>query len=674
MQQRAAEDLRSAVVSGLQDSGFEVSGAHCYVTPRRLALVIDDVPAQSPASCEERKGPRIDAPAKAIEGFLKAAGVTLDACDIASGKKGEYYLARIEKPGVPAGEVIAALIPDVIRKFPWPKSMRWGTGKLRWVRPLHSILCVYDGQPIPFSIEGIKAGNTTCGHRFMAPDTITVSAFADYRSKLQDQFVMLDFQERADFITAEAEKLARSKRLQLIRDDALVREVAGLVEWPVVLAGEFDKGYLSVPPEAVITSIRSHQKCFCLKKKSGPLANHYLLVSNLIARDGGRKIVAGNNRVISARLSDAKFFWDSDRKIKLKDRLPALKKVTFHARLGNQMERAGRLEKLAGKIAAHIEADKENTELAARLAKADLVTGMVGEFPELQGIMGCYYAREEGLDEDIATAIRDHYKPLGPADTVPAGKVAKAVALADKIDMLTGFWAIDEKPTGSKDPYALRRAALGVIRILIEDGLRLPLKVMFEAGFKLHQHNHDEGFADSFSSQELLTFFAGRLKVYLRDHGARHDLIDAVFALGDQDDLCMIVKRVEALAQFLKTDDGQNLLAGVRRAVNILRIEEKKDGVTFTGNPLQNLLVLGEEKDLHRAITAANARTINAIKAEDFTAAMHAIAALRGPVDAFFDKVTVNADDPNFRENRLKLLNRIREVTATVADFSKIEG
>ena len=683
MQARAGDDLRKSVVSGLEDAGLEISGARSFVTPRRLVLVIDDVPEKTPDICDERKGPRVDAPERAIEGFLKSAGVGLDECEIREDKKGRFYVAKINRRGGASRDVIAGLVPIVIQKFPWPRSMRWGSGTLRWVRPLHSILCVYDGKTVSFDVEGIASGNTTSGHRFMAPDRIAVSDFAGYRQALSDQFVMLDAAERVDFILREAQKLAASKRLQLIEDEGLLREVAGLVEWPVVLMGEFDEDFLAVPPEAVITTIKSHQKCFCLTSKSGKLANRYILVSNLIARDGGRKIVAGNNRVIAARLSDAKFFWEQDRKTRLEDRLDDLEKITFHAKLGNQRERVDRLEKLAGEIAAIIGADVKKTKTAARLAKADLVTGMVGEFPELQGVMGGYYAREEGLDEDIATAISDHYKPQGPSDEVPENKVAQAVALADKLDTLVGFWAIDEKPTGSKDPYALRRAALGVIRIVLEKENRINLLALLTTHYQDAlplELTTEPGSEDTPNSikyppvNDLLSFFADRLKVYMRDQGVRHDLIDAVFALGDQDDLLMIVKRVEALAAFLETDDGANLLAGVKRAVNILRIEEKKDGRRHEGNPLQNLLVIGEEKELHRAITAANAKTINAIKDEDFTTAMSAIAALRAPVDAFFDKVTVNADDPNFRENRLRLLNRIREVTMTVADFSRIES
>jgi glycyl-tRNA synthetase beta chain len=743
MQVRASEDLKKLITDGLVEAGLTYEGAEAHVTPRRLALCVSGLGTATPDIREERKGPRTDAPEQAIQGFLKSAGVTLDDCEVQEDKKGSFYVARIEKPGRATTDVIADLVPDVIRKFPWPKSMRWGAGQLRWVRPLQSILCLFDGQIVAFGVDGIEAGNVTRGHRFMGPEAFTVSDFEDYETKLKAHHVMLRTDERMDTIRASAKDLAFAKGLELIEDEALLAETAGLVEWPVVLMGEFDKAFLDVPPEVIITSIKSHQKCFSLSTRQGGkrdrapagqaapaeasgdsqtavseinLSNHFMLVSNLIAKDSGQKIVEGNNKVIAARLSDAKFFWELDRKTKLEDRLDDLEKITFHAKLGTQRERVARIEALAGEIAEIIGADVEQSKLAARLAKTDLVTEMVGEFPELQGLMGSYYARAEGLDDAVADAIRDHYKPQGPSDEVPAGKVSQAVALADKIDTLVGFWAIDEKPTGSKDPYALRRAALGVIRIVLEGELRLKLTDQLLNSFmretsidgsgigegdgsgygfggttnffiEFAQLASGAGFGGPESekkafwrnearllSDDLLAFFADRLKVYLRDSGARHDLIDAVFSLGNQDDLLMIVKRVEALSDFLATDDGQNLLAGVKRASNILKIEEKKDGREFSGQPDVKLLVKGEEKDLQRAVSAAEANAKKAVAEEDFTAAMRHIAKLRGPVDAFFDKVTVNDNDPSYRENRLKLLNRIREATLAVADFSKIEG
>ena len=689
MQQRAAQDLRKLVTDGLVEAGLTYEGAEAHVTPRRLVLCVTGLPVSTPDIRDERKGPRTDAPEQAIQGFLKSAGVTLDQCDVVEDpKKGSFYVARIDKPGRDTTEVIATLVPDVIRKFPWPKSMRWGSGSLRWVRPLQSILCLFDGEIVAFDVDGIEAGRTTRGHRFMGPEAFTVADFEDYETKLKAHHVMLRTDERMDSIRADAKELAFARGLELIEDEALLAETAGLVEWPVVLMGEFDKSFLDVPPEVIITSIKTHQKCFSLKTKSQPISNHYILVSNLIAKDGGKKIVEGNNKVIAARLSDAKFFWEQDRKTKLEDRLPKLEQITFHAKLGTQRERVARIEALAGEIAQIIGADVEQAKLAAKLAKTDLVTEMVGEFPELQGLMGSYYARAEGLDDAVADAIRDHYKPQGPSDEVPAGKVAQAVALADKIDTLVGFWAIDEKPTGSKDPYALRRAALGVIRIVLEGELRLSLNDTIRLASKplkssvplvddepMVEGSHRSGSPNSTGMrQDLLAFFADRLKVYLRDSGARHDLIDAVFSLGNQDDLLMIVRRVEALSDFLATGDGQNLLAGVKRASNILRIEEKKDGTTYSGTPEKSQLVKGEEKALHLAVSQAEANARKAVEEEDFTAAMRHIAKLRAPVDAFFDNVTVNDSNPDYRRNRLILLNRIREATLAVADFSKIEG
>ncbi len=654
MQQKAADDLRQIVTNALVGQGLTYEGAQAHGGARRLVLSIEGLDAKAADVNEERKGPRTDAPQPAIDGFLKSTGLSLDQLKVQDDKKGQFYLAVMRKPGRAATEIIAEIVPDTIRKFPWPKSMRWGSGSLRWVRPLHSIICTFDGEVVPFEIEGIRSGNTTRGHRFMGPQSIEVRRFEDYALKLSRAFVIVDAAARVETIRTEARNLAFAQGLELIEDEGLLKETAGLVEWPVVLMGSFDESFLSVPPEVIATSIKTHQKCFALRNAmTGRLANRYLLVSNLVARDGGRTIIEGNNKVIAARLSDARFFWDQDRKAKLSDWASKLDAITFHAKLGSQGERVTRIERLAAEIARTIGADAEKAMLAARLSKADLVTGMVGEFPELQGLMGRYYALDQGVDPDVADAIRDHYKPVGPSDSIPVSRVGQAVALADKLDTLTGFWSIDEKPTGSKDPYALRRAALGVIRIILDKGLRLPL---------------------AFCGEDLLAFFADRLKVHLKEQGARHDLIDAVFALGNQDDLVMIVKRVEALSTFLETDDGKNLLAGVKRAANILRIEEKKDGVTHDGDVHISQLIKGEEKALHSAITQAVGQARRAVEQEDFEGAMAAIAKLRAPVDAFFEHVTVNDKDATFRENRLRLLNRIRAATAEVADFSKIEG
>ena len=675
MQAKAAEDLRTLITNGLVDAGLTYEGAQVHATPRRLVLSVEGLNTKAADTREERKGPRTDAPKPAIDGFLKSTGLKLEELTVQDDKKGKFYLATIKKAGRATTEVVAELVPDVIRKFPWPKSMRWGSGQLRWVRQLLSIICTFDGEVVPFEIEGIPSGNTTRGHRFLSTKMIEVKRFEDYAAKLQKAHVIVDATARAETIRAEAKNLAFALGLDMIEDEALLKEVAGLVEWPVVLMGEFDKNFLSVPPEVIVTTIKNNQKCFCLRDgKTGKLANKYLLVSNMVASDGGKTIVAGNNKVIAARLSDAKFFWDQDRKTKLEDLLPKLDNVTFHAALGSQSERVARLQSWADDLHKPCKADANAARLAAKLAKADLKTGVVEEFPELQGLMGKYYALAEGHPADVAQAIQDHYKPQGPSDRVPNEPVAITVALAEKLDTLVGFWAIDEKPTGSKDPFALRRAALGVIRILLENKLPLHLIPVFTAGLQLYKNQRGENFGGTFSGADLLTFFADRLKVYLKDQGARHDLIDAVFSLGGQDDLLMIVRRVEALSKFLETDDGKNLLSGVKRASNILKIEEKKDGASFSGAPNDKILVKGEEKALFTAVNQAEALARKAVAAEDFESAMKAIAKLRGPVDAFFEHVIVNDPNKDYRENRLKLLNRIRAATLAVADFSKIEG
>jgi glycyl-tRNA synthetase beta chain len=694
MQHKAADDLRQMVTGALVEAGLTYEGAQAHGGARRLVLSVEGLDARAADVAEERKGPRVDAPQAAIDGFLKSTGLRLDQLRIQDDRKGQFYLAVIRRPGRAATEIIAEVVPDTIRRFPWPKSMRWGAGSLRWVRPLKSIVCTFDGEVVPFEIDGIRSGNVTRGHRVMGAQVIAVRRFEDYAQKLYKEFVIVDAHARAETIRAEARNLAFAQGLELIEDEGLLKETAGLVEWPVVLMGSFDEGFLSVPPEVIATSIKNHQKCFALRSAmTGRLANRYLMVANMIARDGGKTIVEGNNKVIAARLSDAKFFWDQDRKVKLADWARKLDAITFHAKLGSQGERVKRIEALAGEIAKTIGADVDKAKLAARLAKADLVTGMVGEFPELQGLMGRYYALEEGIDADVADAIRDHYKPVGPSDTIPVSKVGQAVALADKLDTLVGFWAIDEKPTGSKDPYALRRAALGIVRTILEKQLRLNLRqAILSAHSNLADVIKDLATEQIHSTPpattirgslekaidivygDLRSFFADRLKVHLREQGARHDLIDAVFALGNQDDLLMIVKRVEVLSRFLDTDDGRNLLAGVKRASNILKIEEKKDGKRYDGDVQIIQLIKGEEKALHSAITLAVGQTRRAIEHEDFEGAMTALAKLRAPVDAFFEHVTVNDKDETFRENRLRLLNRIRAATQEVADFSKIEG
>jgi glycyl-tRNA synthetase beta chain len=724
MQARAAEDLRRSVTEGLKAQALEAGEAKAFATPRRLTLVVEGVPAKSPDISEERKGPRVNAPEQAIAGFVKSAGLgsIKEAQVVKDDKKGDFYVVKIDKPGRPAPEIVAEVVPAVAARFPWPKSMRWGSGRTQWVRPLHSVVCLLDGKVVPFAIEDVEAGRETRGHRFHGNAPFEVKGAADYVKGLRAHKVILDAAERARLIAEQARALAREHKLALVEDESLLAENAGLTEWPTVLMGTFDEAFLEVPAECLMLSMKQHQKCFSLKHpRSGKLANRFLLVSNLMPADGGKAIVAGNEKVIAARLSDARFFWEQDKKRPLDEMATALAGITFHEKLGSQRDRVERVAELAFQIAGAVDANKEDARRAAQLAKADLVSGMVGEFPELQGLMGRYYAEAAGAKPEIARAIELHYKPKGPNDTVPrvedGDAVAVAVALADKLDTLVGFWAIGEKPTGSGDPYQLRRAALGVIRIVLENDLRLPLiEVMGNHAATLWQATHpnvlpdmdlladntrarrtksepphsqsDETEAgkrlDSWYREtnklahDLLAFFADRLKVHLREKGARHDLIDAVFSLGGQDDLALIVRRVEALGEFLKTDDGANLLIGVRRAINIVRDEEKKDQRSYAGAADAALLREPQEKALYAAIQKVKKDTAGAINVENFAGAMRALAELRAPVDAFFDKVTVNVADGSdaaaLRANRLALLSEIRAATLTVADFSRIAG
>jgi glycyl-tRNA synthetase beta chain len=688
MQAKAADDLRRMVTDKLVAEGLVYEGAKAFVTPRRLALTVHGIPARQPDLKTERKGPKIGAPDAAVQGFLKATGLkSLDEANIQRDPKGDFYIALIEKPGRATLDVLAEILPVIVRTFPWPKSMRWGersarSGALTWVRPLHTIIATFgieteEPEVVKFAIDGIEAGQTTYGHRFMAPAAISVRRFDDYEAKLKAAKVVLDPQARKDIILADAKQLAFAQGFELVEDQVLLDEVSGLVEWPVVLMGSFDKEFLSIPGEVIRATIRNNQKCFVVSDpKTGRLTNKFILTANIEASDGGKAIIAGNERVIRARLSDAKFFYETDLKTKLEDRLPKFENIVFHEKLGTQAERIKRIERLAAEIAPLVGADAEKTARAARLAKADLLTEVVGEFPELQGLMGKYYALAQGEDASVATASEEHWKPQGPTDRVPSDPVSIAVALADKIDTLVGFWAIDEKPTGSKDPYALRRAALGVIRLIAENAIRLPIvKVATSAISGLLESGTKQALIDTQKlPADLLSFFADRLKVQLRDQGARHDLVDAVFALGGQDDLLMVIRRVEALGKFLDSDDGKNLLAGAKRASNILSIEEKKDKRTFDGAPDAALYTLDEEKALAKAIDQVKSEAGAAVAKEDFAAAMTAMAKLRPAVDAFFDKVKVNDDEPKVRENRLKLLNEIRAATRAVADFSKIEG
>ncbi|MCK1390687.1 glycine--tRNA ligase subunit beta [Bradyrhizobium sp. 1] len=682
MQAKAADDLRRMVTDKLVAEGLVYEGAKAFATPRRLALTVHGIPARQPDLKTERRGPKIGAPDVAVQGFLKATGLkSLDEAKIQRDPKGDFYIGLIEKPGRDAIEVLAEILPVIIRTFPWPKSMRWGArsgkpGSLSWVRPLHAITATFgleteEPDVVKFEVDGIETGQTTYGHRFMAPAAISVRRFEDYEAKLKAAKVILDPQARKDIIFADAKELTFAQGLELVEDQVLLDEVSGLVEWPVVMMGSFEAEYLAIPEEVIRATIRNNQKCFVVRDaKTGKLTNKFVLTANIEAPDGGKTIVAGNERVIRPRLSDAKFFYETDLKTKLEDRLPKFEQIVFHEKLGTQAERIKRIERLAAEIAPLVGADIAKAERAAHLVKADLLTEVVGEFPEVQGLMGKYYALAQGEDASVAAACEEHYKPQGPADRVPTDPISVAVALADKTDTLVGFWAINEKPTGSKDPYALRRAALGVIRLIAENNLRLSLmKVAASALAGLSVKSAD---AEKLPS-DLLAFFADRLKVQLREQGARHDLVDAVFALGGQDDLLMIIRRVEALGKFLESDDGKNLLAGIKRASNILGIEEKKDKRSFDGAPEAALYGLGEEKALAKAIGEVTAEASAAVAKEDFAAAMSAMAKLRPPVDAFFEKVRVNDDDAKVRENRLKLLNEIRSATRAVADFSKIQ-
>jgi glycyl-tRNA synthetase beta chain len=720
MQRQAAEDLKRLVTNALVERNLLYEGAQSFATPRRLALHVVGLPAAQPDLREERKGPRVGAPDTAIQGFLKSAGLKRieDATIETDPKKGQFYVAVIEKPGRETKDAIAEIIPLVVRSFPWPKSMRWGAASakpdaLRWVRPLRGIVCTlavpHDASEIvAFEIDGIKSGDTTWGHRFMAPAPIHVRRFDDYVHALQRAKVVLDAERRKAIILADAKNLAFARGLELIEDDGLLEEVAGLVEWPVALMGEFEPAFLDLPPEVIRATIRANQKSFVLRDGEDKLANKFILVSNLVAPDGGAAIAAGNGRVVRARLADARHFWQTDlaplpdaksKEAKpLDQRLEKLERVVFHQKLGTQGDRIARIVALARALAPKVGADPELAAPAAQLAKADLATEMVGEFPELQGLMGRYYAAAQGEEPSLAAAIEEHYKPQGPNDRVPTLPVSIAVALADKLDTLFGFWAIDEKPTGSKDPYALRRAALGVIRIVLDNRLRVSLVDLFAATRNAWKADGNKAVAqgveqwinqkqpesireivwaayDAYSGSLIRDFFADRLKVQLRNQGARHDLIDAVFALPSQDDLLLVVRRVEALGRFLDTEDGKNLLMGYRRAANILRAEEKKDGAgAFAGRHDPALLVLSAEKDLADTLAAAGAAARERASREDFEGAMRALATLRAPVDAFFLDVTVNADDADLRLNRLRLLNELREAMHGVADFSKVAG
>ncbi len=678
MQVRAAEELKRLATVGLEGAGLTWTGIQAHVTPRRLVLMVEGLPLAQPEVEDERRGPRVDAPPAAIEGFLRANGVTLDQCERRDTPKGAMWFVVLRRGGRPTTEVLVGLTRRFLDELTWPKSMHWGSGTFRWVRPLHHVLALFDGKPLVGEVEPEPHRRwvfsaLTFGHRFLAPAAFAVSSLEDYRSRLSAAHVMVDREQRKKTILTRARALAGAEGLTLRDDPELLEEVAGLVEWPVVLIGRIDDAFLDVPPEVLITAMRAHQRYFSLTRPDGSLAPRFIVVANTITVDGGRAVVAGNEKVLRARLSDAKFFWDHDRKVRLADRVPALKDVVFHAKLGSMEEKAVRLQTLAAHFAERIAgAEIGKARSAALLAKADLTTGMVGEFPELQGVMGRYYALHEGEDAEVADAIAQHYSPLGPSDACPTAPVAVAVALADKIDTLVGFFSIGEKPTGSRDPFALRRAALGVIRLIVENGLRLPLGTAIGQAEALYPAQR--GGAGS-AAAELLPFFADRLKVALREKGVRHDLIDAVFALGGEDDLVRLLARVAALGRFLATEDGADLLLAYRRAANIVRIEAKKDKRDGFGQPVEPArFAQDEETALYDALAAAHDGIAARLSAEDFEGAMTVLAGLRRPVDAFFDRVTVNAEDPALRHNRLALLSSIVAAMNEVAEFSKIEG
>jgi len=741
MQVRAADDLKRLVTERLAAARLGFDSIQAHSTPRRLMVVVDGLPTAQPTVRDERKGPRVGAPAAAIEGFLKAAGVeSLARCEQRDAGKGVFWFAVSERPGRPTAEVLPGLVAECLLALPWPKSMRWGNGAFAWVRPLHSVLAIFDGRPLAGGFypgagagygdgsgygggagagggygdgsgygggagagagdgygsgEGAGAaapavprligpgeeapagtlvfGAVTRGHRFLAPEPVTVASFGAYCQALERGKVVLDRERRKARIAEAAAALAAAEGLTVAADDALLEEVAGLVEWPVVLIGSIDQQFMSVPPEVLITSMRTHQKYFATLGPDGALAPRFIVVANMVTADGGQAVVAGNQRVLRARLSDARFFWDQDRKTLLRDRLGALKAIIFHARLGSLFDKVTRVQALCGRLAPLIGGSEPAlASHAALLAKTDLVTGMVGEFPELQGVMGRYYALAGGEPAAVAEAIAEHYKPLGPGDRCPSAPLSVVLALADKIDTLVGFFAIAERPTGSKDPYALRRAALGVIRLVLENGLRLHLGQVFAAAYEVYRV---PGLAAGpVVVGQLLEFIADRLKVVLRDQGVRHDLIDAVFALGGEDDLVRLLARVSALQGFLGSDDGANLLIAYRRASNIVRIEEKKDARVYEGAPDGALLAAGEERALVEALAHVAAEAGPRLAAEDFAGCMSALARLRTPVDAFFDRVTVNAEDPALRANRLLVLAGIRGALNAVADFSRIEG
>ena len=691
MQAKAEADLGGALTKSLTDAGLSFGAVETLSGPRRLTVIIDDIAEKSDDVREERKGPKVGAPEKALEGFLRGAGLTsIDQADIQSDpKKGEFYVAVIQTPGRKAEEIIAEAIPAIVRGFHWPKSMRWGRGDLRWVRPLQRVVCVFGGEVVPFELEGLASGNETEGHRVHGRGSFRVTTGEHYKARLEGEgHVRLSRAARKTLIATDAREVCADAGLELVEDEGLLEEVTGLAEWPVVLLGKMDPDFLDLPAEVIQLSMRVHQKYFAVRDpKTGGLAPNFVVVANISARDGGVKIAEGNARVLSARLNDARFFWDNDLETPLAKMGEKLTTIDFKKELGSIADKVERVAALARELAPKVGADPDLAEKAARLSKSDLVSEMVYEFPELQGVMGRYYALKQGEDGRVADAIRDHYKPQGPSDQVPSEPVSVAVALADKLDTLVGFWAIDEKPTGSKDPFALRRAALGVIRTIVENCVRIDLEELFQKRISAPIVRHD-----------LAMFILNRLEQVLRSDGVRYDVVNACFSADSgflnqaktvsdelespdildrpfaEYDLFLVSQKARALQSFLETEDGANLLAGFKRAANILKAEEKKDGKSYQGLVNADLLAENEEKDLFAALKNGETKTSAALATEDFGAAMAAMSNLRGPIDAFFDRVTVNADDVAVRQNRLYLLAQIRSVLGRVADFTRIEG
>jgi glycyl-tRNA synthetase beta chain len=754
MQIRAANDLKKLVTDGMVEAGLTYASAAAFSTPRRLTLTVEGMLDASPTTVEERKGPKADAPEKAIEGFLRGAGLTRDDLVERETPKGNILFAKITKPGRPAADIVAEVLEKTIRTFPWPKSMRWGNGTLKWVRPLHSILCITSAEDgatiVPLDVDGITSGDQTQGHRFLSPNAFSVTSFDDYTSKLKSAHVVLDPQERADAIWHDATNQAFANGLEVVEDAGLLAEVAGLVEWPVVLMGKIDEDFLGLPAEVLQTSMREHQKFFSVRNPKTGRIERFITVANRTTADNGATILAGNQKVLSARLADAKFFWENDLRVAnagMDEWLQKLENVTFHNKLGTQAELVNRMAALARELAPAVGADPDDAEKAARLAKADLSSEMVYEFPELQGLMGRYYVEASGEDTAIAAAAQEHYAPLGPSDDVPTAPVSVAVSLAEKIDKLTGFWAIDEKPTGSKDPFALRRAALGIVRLILDNEHTVPLhevigkcfeslvaslntqtrsvvfhlssekmngfastpllysqrKDVFDLNklnladidelivlkvFNVETHSNawfaseiSEGYEEEFRlismkavCADLLSFIHDRLKVYLKDQGIRHDIIDACIAMPNNDDINLLVKRARALSEVLKTDDGENLIQGFKRANKMLSAEEEKDGVEYSYGADVKFAETDEERSLFAALDTAESTIKPAMDAQDFATAMSAMATLRTPIDAFFEAVQINSDNPTVRRNRLNLLSRIRTICSSVADLTKIDG